>query len=43
MGDLIYTVASPLNGYQGSNNDVNARWTSARTLRCGIRLIPTSP
>lgn len=31
-----------MQGFQGNNNTVGARWVSCRLIRCGIRLIPTS-
>jgi len=42
-GDIVNNVVSPMNGFWGVNNTVGARWISARVIRCGIRLIPTSP
>lgn len=40
-----FPVTSPLDGYLGHNNsaiDVNARWSSARLARFGIRMRDTT-
>jgi hypothetical protein len=40
--DIVTNTTSVLDGYAGVNNNANARYTSGRVIRLGLRLIDTS-
>lgn len=42
-GDVIKNFTSPLSNRQGPTNSSTAYYTSARVLRCNVRVIPVSP